>query len=191
MSEYDNLNIVKEIYSAQRGRNIPALLDFLANEVRWFSIGPPGIIPTAGTRYGREQVKQYFETLDGMEELENCEPREFIVQGDKVVAIGDLQRYVPATDSRKNSPWIHVFTLEQGKITEFRSFYDTAATIAALEKQPSPASRVKYTTPRRSFQPQERATVATRSSSTLQLSMGWRSWKTVNRGSSSCRGTRS
>ena len=151
MSEYDNVNIVKEIYSAQRGHNIPALLDFLANEVRWFAIGPPGIIPTAGTRYGREQVKQYFETLDGMEELENCEPREFIVQGDKVVAIGDLQRYVPATDSRKNSPWIHVFTLEKGKITEFRSFYDTAATIAALEQQPSPASRVKSTTPRRSF----------------------------------------
>ena len=151
MSEYDNLNIVKEIYSAQRGRNIPALLDFLASDVRWFSIGPPEIIPTAGARYGRGQVEQYFTTLDGMDEMENCEPREFIVQGDKVVAIGDLQRYVPATGSLMKSPWIHVFTLQKGKIAEFRSFYDTAATIAALEKQPSPASRVKSITPRRSF----------------------------------------
>lgn len=151
MTEYDNLNIVKEIYSAQRGRNIPALLDFLANDVRWFAIGPPEIIPTAGARYGRNQVEQYFTTLDGMEDLENCEPREFIVQGDKVVAIGDLQRYVPSTGSLMKSPWIHVFTLQKGKVAEFRSFYDTAATIAALEKQPSPVSRVKSATPRRSF----------------------------------------
>ena len=151
MTEYDNLKIVKEIYLAQQGRNIPALLDFLANDVRWFSIGPPESIPTAGTRYGRDQVEQYFQTLDGMEELENCEPREFIVQGDKVVAIGDFQRYVAATGRRRNSPWIHVFTLDNGKITEFRSFYDTAATIAALEKQPSPVSKVESTTLRRSF----------------------------------------
>ena len=97
MSEYDNLNVVKEIYSAYRGRNIPALLNHLADDVRWFSIGPPEIIPTAGTRYGRNQVEQYFATLDGMEELEGFEPQEFIVQGDKVVAIGDLERYVPST----------------------------------------------------------------------------------------------
>src|ERR1700741_3257176 len=132
MSEYDNLNTVKKIYSIQRGRNIPALLDFLADDVRWFVSGPPEMIPIAGARYGRDQVEQYFVTLDGMEELESFDPEEFIVQGDKVVAIGDLQRYVPATAKRSRSPWIHVFTLDKGKITEFRSFYDTAAVIAAL-----------------------------------------------------------
>ena len=158
MSEYDNLNVVKEIYSAHRGRNIPALLDYLADDVRWFSIGPPEIIPTAGTRYGRNQVEQYFATLDGMEELEGFEPQEFIVQGDKVVAIGDLERYVPSTGILAKSPWIHVFTLQKGKIAEFRSFYDTAAAIAALESTQARgastvkrASTVRWETLRRSF----------------------------------------
>ncbi|HEU5237147.1 MAG TPA: nuclear transport factor 2 family protein [Pyrinomonadaceae bacterium] len=151
MSEYDNLNVVKEIYSAQRGRNIPALLEFLTDDVRWFSIGPPESIPTAGTRYGRNQVEQYFTSLHGMEELENCEPQEFIVQGDKVVAIGDLQRYVPSTGSLVKSPWIHVFTLHKGKIAEFRSFYDTAAAIAALEGGRARLTRSVPEAVRRSF----------------------------------------
>ena len=74
MSEHDNLNIVKDTYVAYRKRNIPALLNCLADDVKWFSIGPPDIIPTAGTRHGRDQVEQYFVALDGMEEADDFEP---------------------------------------------------------------------------------------------------------------------
>lgn len=133
MSECDNLYVIKEIYSAHRGRNIPALLNYLADDVRWFSIGPPEIIPTAGVRYGRDQVEQYFATLDGMKDLDSFEPEEFIVQGDKVVAIGYLERSVPSTGRLMRSPVVHVFTLERGRIVEFQSFYDTAAAIAARQ----------------------------------------------------------
>ena len=93
MSEYDNLNVVKDTYLAYRDRDIPALLNCLADDVKWFSLGPPDIIPTAGTRYGRRQVEQYFATLEDAEEVGSPEPQEFIAEGDKVVAIGDLQRH--------------------------------------------------------------------------------------------------
>jgi ketosteroid isomerase-like protein len=120
--------------------------------VKWFAIGPPEMIPTAGTRYGRDQVEEYFATLEGAKEVASLEPHEFIVEGDKVVAIGDLQRYVKSTGSVINSPWIHVFTLRQGKIAEFRSFYDTAAVIAAMENQAAqPTNQTKVETLRRSF----------------------------------------
>lgn len=151
MSEHDNLNVVKDTYLAYRDRDIPALLNCLADNVKWFSLGPPDI-PTAGTRYGRRQVEQYFATLEDAEDVESLEPKEFIAEGDKVVAIGDLQRHGGSTSTLINSPWIHVFTLQKGKITEFRSFYDTAATIAALEsKQRRPASRVESEALGRSF----------------------------------------
>jgi ketosteroid isomerase-like protein len=152
MSEHDNLNVVRDAYLAYRDRNPDALRNCLAEDVKWFAIGPPDLIPTAGTRYGRHQVERYFATLEDAEEVRSLEPQEFIAEGDKVVAIGNLQRHVTSTGSVINSPWIHVFTLQKGKITEFRSFYDTAAAIAALEnKQPRPASRVRSETLRRSF----------------------------------------
>ena len=134
MSEYDNLNVVRDAYLAYRERNFDALRNCLAEDVRWFAIGPPDLIPTAGTRYGHDQVEQYFVTLDGMEDIQRFEPKEFIVEGDKVVAIGDLDRRVGGTGSLLRSPWIHVFTLRRGKISDFRSFYDTAAAILAMEE---------------------------------------------------------
>jgi ketosteroid isomerase-like protein len=152
MSEHENVNVVRDTYSAYRDRDFEALRNGLTEDVKWFAIGPPEIIPTAGTRYGREQVEEYFATLEGAEEVDSLEPREFLAEGDKVVAIGDLQRHVRSTGSVIHSAWVHVFTLRQGKIAEFRSFYDTAAAIAAMENKPAPsASVVKTETLRRSF----------------------------------------
>jgi uncharacterized protein len=132
MSEHDNLNVVRDAYLAYRDRNFDALRNCLAKDVKWFAIGPPDLIPTAGTRYGHDQVEQYFTTLVGMEDIQNFEPEEFIVEGDKVVAMGDLERRVDSTGSLIQSPWVHVFTLRDGKISDFRSFYDTAAAVTAL-----------------------------------------------------------
>jgi len=132
MSEHDNLNVVRDAYLAYRDRNFDALRNCLADDVKWFAIGPPDLIPTAGTRYGRDQVEQYFATLDGIEDVQSLVPQEFIVEGDKVVVMGDLERRVDSTGSLLQSPWVHVFTVRNGKISDFRSFYDTAAAVMAL-----------------------------------------------------------
>ena len=142
MSELDNLKVVRDVYLAYRDRNFDALRHCLAEDVKWFAIGPPDIIPTAGTRYGRDQVEQYFVTLDDMEAIRSFEPEEFIVEGDKVVAMGDLERRVDSTGSVIQSPWVHVYTLRNGKISDFRSFYDTAAAVTALAGGPSRPRRV-------------------------------------------------
>src|SRR6267142_3842581 len=142
MSELDNLKVVRDVYLDYRDRNFDALRHCLAKDVKLFDIGPPDIIPTAGTRYGRDQVEQYFVTLDDMEAIRSFEPEEFIVEGDKVVAMGDLERRVDSTGSVIQSPWVHVYILRNGKISDFRSFYDTAAAVTALASGPSRPRRV-------------------------------------------------
>lgn len=133
MSRNENINVVKHAYTALLNGDTATLRKCLTDDVQWFSIGPPDIIPTAGTWKGREQVLRYFATLEVDEELERFEPREFIAFGDKVVAIGVAERYVKSTGSMISSPWVHVFTVHQGRISECRSFYDTAAAVAALK----------------------------------------------------------
>ena len=149
MSEHDNLNVVRDAYLAYRDRNFDALRNCLAEDVKWFAIGPPDVIPTAGTRYGRDQVEQYFVTLDDIEGIESFEPKEFILEGDKVVAMGDLERRVDSSGSVFRSPWVHVYTLRNGKITDFRSFYDTAAAVTALASGHSRSGRVETINGRR------------------------------------------
>jgi ketosteroid isomerase-like protein len=133
MNEHENVNIVKDAYRAFGEGNLDELLSLLDDCVKWFSIGPPHLIPTAGTRYGPEQVEQYFSLLRASGQLKGCWPLEFIAEGDKVVTIGEWLSEVRSSGSLIRSPWVHVFTLRNGKICEFRSFYDTAAVIGGLE----------------------------------------------------------
>jgi uncharacterized protein len=149
MYEHENVNIVKEAYRAISEGNFDALFERLADDVKWFAIGPPELIPTAGTRYGPKEVKQYFSLLDANRELQ---PEEFIADGDKVVAIGEMRSNVKSTGSVIRSPWVHVFRIRRGKISDFRSFYDTAAVIAARDNAPAPPARaVQFESLRRSF----------------------------------------
>jgi uncharacterized protein len=143
MNELDNLKVVRDVYLAYRDRNFDALRNCLAEDVKWFAIGPPDVIPTAGTRYGRDQVEQYFVTLDDIEDIESFEPKEFILEGDKVVAMGDLERRVDSKGRVLQSPWVHVYTVRNGEITDFRSFYDTAAAVTALASGHSRSGRVE------------------------------------------------
>ena len=136
MSEQDNLSVVMDAYLAFRNRNFDALRKCLAEDVKWFAIGPPDLIPTAGTRYGHDQVEQYFATLDSRENIQSFEPEEFIIEGSKVVAMGYLKRRVDAKGNLLRSPWVHVFKLRNGRITDFRSFYDTASAVTALAALP-------------------------------------------------------
>ena len=136
MNEVENLYLVKEIYRAFRNHNFAALRECLAEDVRWFAIGPPDLIPTAGTRYGPDQVAQYFEILSSVEAIRNFEPDEFIVSDNKVVALGQLERFDTANGSLLRSPWVHIFILDQRRVCDFRSFYDTAAAVASLASVP-------------------------------------------------------
>jgi len=131
MNEQDNVAVVKAAYAAFQQGEIPALLERLTSDIKWFAVGPPGIIPTAGTRYGRNQVSQYFSILSATEEIQSFQAEEFIVDGNTVVSIGTLRTRVRETGGLLQTPWVHIFSFRNGKISEFRSFYDSAAAVEA------------------------------------------------------------
>jgi len=131
MNEDINVKSVKDAYMAFQDRNIPALLRCLTDDVQWFEVGPQDVIPTAGLRKGRKQVEEFFTTLEATEDVQSFRPQNFIAQGDMVVVLGELTSRVRSTGSVINSPWVHVFKVSAGKISEFRSFYDSAAAVTA------------------------------------------------------------
>jgi uncharacterized protein len=149
MHEDENVDVVKDAYRAFRENNFDVLLECLDENVKWFAIGPPHLIPTAGTRYGAEQVEQYFCLLGEKGELKRLTPLEFIAEDDRVVVIGEQEGEVTATGSSIRSPWVHVFTLRRGRIREFRAFYDTAATIDALDTAYQAARKKEFPADRR------------------------------------------
>lgn len=129
--EQQNLATVEEMYTALSRKDLPALLDTLAEGVDWLMPGPPNILPYAGPRRGRQQVAVFFAALCEAEEIELFKAKDFIEGENKVIVLGDYRARVKPTGRTLSLQWVHVLTLSSGRIDRLRGFFDTAAAVAA------------------------------------------------------------
>jgi hypothetical protein len=131
MNESANIETVQRLYADFVRGDIPALLAVLDPAVEWINAGPDAIV-YAGTRHGLAQVREFFTTLDASIEVQTFEPREFIAQGDRVVALGRWTGRVKTTGREYASDWAMAWTIKNGRVTAFRSYEDTHAMAAAF-----------------------------------------------------------
>jgi ketosteroid isomerase-like protein len=133
MSEKENIEVVREVYQNFRTGDIQALLNLLTEDVTW-QLPEIENASYSGRREGREQVAGFFASLADAQESLSFEPREFVAQDDKVVALGSYNWRVKATGREYGGEWAHVFSVRDGKITGFQEYMDTAAATTAHQK---------------------------------------------------------
>jgi uncharacterized protein len=126
MGEQENTGLVQRTYDSFRNGDIPALLDSLSEDVQWVTAEVEGV-PTGGTWRGREQVGEFFRSLSDTQEPRQLELREYVAQGDKVVALGHYAWHVKATGKVWESDFAHVLSVRDGKIARYQEYTDTAA----------------------------------------------------------------
>jgi ketosteroid isomerase-like protein len=132
MSESRNVQVVKDAYAAFQRGDINAVLALVDSEVDWHAIkGAEGVAPHAGARHGRAAVAEFFAQLGASTEFTRFEPREFVAQGDQVVAIGEYAAKVTTTGRSIASDWVMVFTVRDGKVVRFREWTDSAQVVRA------------------------------------------------------------
>ena len=133
MSEAQNTKVVQDAYAAFGRGDIPTLLGYLTDDIHWQPvIGTAKHVPFSGERKGKAAVAEFFKQVSENEEFQLFEPREFVAQGDRVVAIGHYRGVTKSTRRTFDSPFVMVFTLRDGKVATFREFTDSAAINAAF-----------------------------------------------------------
>ena len=132
MSDQDNARVVQGLIAAFKKGDIQTVLNGLADDVVWEVPGPPAI-PFAGRRFGRGQVAGFFGVLNDTAELPVFEPRDYIAQGDKVVALGTYAGRAKTTGREFGSEFAILFTLRGGKVAEFYEYMDNANLAAAFD----------------------------------------------------------
>ena len=133
MSESQNTQTVKDAYAAFLRGDVNAILDMLADEVEWEGVkGGEGVVPQAGLRRGKPAIAQFFSQVGANIAFDTFEPREFVAQGDHVVAIGSYSGKAIPTGGTMASDWVMVFNFRDGKIARFREFTDSAQLVRAF-----------------------------------------------------------
>src|SRR5437867_1625839 len=100
MNEQNNVQVVKDAYAAFGRRET----------IDWQRLGPAEL-PLAGVRKGKPEVNRFFKQVDELWQFERFEPRQFIAQGDVVVALGFYSGKAKPTGRPFGCEWSHVFTL--------------------------------------------------------------------------------
>jgi ketosteroid isomerase-like protein len=133
MSEAENTKVVQDAYAAFGRGDITTLLGYFTDDIQWQPvIGTAKHVPFSGARTGKAEVAEFFKQVSESEDFEQFEPREFVAQGDMVVAIGHYRAKTKATGKMFDSPFVMVFTFRSGKVAAFREFTDSAAINAAF-----------------------------------------------------------
>src|SRR5688500_17011729 len=129
MSE-QNKAIVQQAYDNFKTGDIEGLLNLMSDDISWTLPDMEGV-PFSGKRTGRAAVGEFFASVGASQEVLTFEPRELIAEGDRVVALGNYSWRVKANDREFGGDFAHVWTIRDGKATEFQEYMDTAVGVSA------------------------------------------------------------
>ncbi len=121
-----NVDLVQSLYAAFQRGEIATITNAMAAGSTWEIVGRASDFPTLGPRSGVEGVKSFFAAVGEHLNFLEFSPQEFYAVNDKVFVLGHYAMTVKKTGKPLASDWIHVFTIQGGKVKAFREFTDTA-----------------------------------------------------------------
>jgi ketosteroid isomerase-like protein len=131
VSADENTRLAQSGYEAFGRGDLAALAELMADDIEWVHPGDPDENPNGGTFKGKEAVLGWFGGLASTVDFTTFEPREFIAQDDKVVALVYAEATIRDTGRALVNHEAHVWTFRDGKVARLQIYLDTSAAAAA------------------------------------------------------------
>jgi uncharacterized protein len=132
--EENNIGIVKQLYDAYKRHDISSVLDMFTDHAVLHGPAPAGVLPWGGIYDGRGRIADFFKALGESLETLQFELRDFIAQGNKVVVVGYQRGRAKPTGRLYEIEFVHLWSVRDGKISEFWVYTDSAALVEALRR---------------------------------------------------------
>ena len=126
MNEETNTKLIQQAYQSVNTGDIPSFLNVLTEDVLWI-LPDMANVPFAGTWQGREQVGEFFRRMDETQDVVEFEPEEFIAKREKVIVLGHFTMRVKESGKLSRSQWVHVWKVDEDKVSYMREYVDTLA----------------------------------------------------------------
>lgn len=125
-----NADVVRQVYDGFAAGDIDTVLSTMDPAIAWTEADG---FPYAGTYTGPDAIVEgVFARLASEWDGYAAVPSEFIDSGERVVALGRYSGTYKATGKSFEAPFAHVYTVRDGKITDFVQYTDTKLVDAAL-----------------------------------------------------------
>jgi ketosteroid isomerase-like protein len=145
--EQDNLAVLREIYDAYSSGSSEKFLNAMIGDVRFGIVARPKDFRFGGIRKGRRWAQRVILQINQDYQWLKYEVREFIAQGDRVVALTGGRVRHRASGAVMTVDLVDVLRMKDGKIVEFTEHFDTA-NLLAKQAGRKPGARQKARKPR-------------------------------------------
>jgi ketosteroid isomerase-like protein/predicted ester cyclase len=123
-----NVDLIRSGYAAFAAGDIPAVLALFADDLVWTT---PESVRFGGTYRGPQGAGDFFTTLpQNFAEL-RVQPERYVDAGDTVLVQGRHSGRT-VTGTAFDVPWMHLWTMRDGRVTSFTESFDTAPVAQAL-----------------------------------------------------------
>lgn len=125
------LEIVKRSYEAFDRGDLDAVLADMDPQIEWHQAQG---LPHGGLYRGIDEVRRnIFDPLDeSWWDGFTASPDEFLAAGDQVVVVGRYRGTAKQTRKQLDVPFVHIWTIRDGRAMRFRQYLDTAGWVEAL-----------------------------------------------------------
>jgi ketosteroid isomerase-like protein len=120
MSSQD-VQMLRQGYDAFARQDIDGVLAFFAHDMDWVT---PDTLPFGGHFVGHDEVAGFFQKLSEYWDELSVAPQQFVDGGETIVVLG--RAHGRAQNGTMDLPFVHVWTLRDGRAASFREYIDTA-----------------------------------------------------------------
>ena len=125
----DNIELVKKFY-ALFGKQDSTFLELCDDSIEWTVMKN---MPNGGTHVGKKNVFDgYFPKLFANFSQFHVVTGEFIPVDNRVIVFGTY-KLVSKSQKKFDAPFVHIYTIQNNKITKFRQYSDTQEIQNAIE----------------------------------------------------------
>jgi ketosteroid isomerase-like protein len=135
-----NIELVQNAYAAFGRGDIPAVLATMAPDVTIGIVGRKQDAPFLGQHAGKEGAAEFFRQLLEAHEIHLFEPKRFLAAEEMVFIWGHYHWTMRKSGVSKDTEWLHVISMRDGKMATWRGHNDTAMLAEAYHAAPA-ASR--------------------------------------------------
>jgi ketosteroid isomerase-like protein len=125
-----NRDVIGEIYERYAKGDAGPLFAALADDVVWYTEGIG--LPWSGHYTGPAGVQDYFAKLTASCELRGYEIEHLLADDTWVMALATVHIHIRSTGRTDAFRKVDAIRLRDGRIVEFREYYDSARAAAAL-----------------------------------------------------------
>jgi hypothetical protein len=131
LSATNKIRVVKGFYDRLGSGDVPGVLGLLDPEVKWTEA--ERFPYYSGTWVGPEAVLNNLLKRIAADWTDfAATPKDYLIEGSKIVSFGTYSGIYKKTGKSMRADFAHVWTVEDGRITSFLMYTDTAKILEAL-----------------------------------------------------------